>query len=68
MIVTGLIVPEIIDAVETAKQLDIKRDIGVLPWMVMTIIGIGVLIGSLIRYIKDKKIRKVESTSVEKKV
>ena len=49
MIVTGLIVPYIIDAYETANHLDISRDIGVLPWLILTIAGGAVLIWSFVR-------------------
>ena len=52
-VIVGLIVPEIIDAIETANSLDIKRDFGVLPWLLLTIIGVGLLIQSLVRKIRN---------------
>ena len=52
-VIVGLIVPQIIDAIETANSLDIKRDFGVLPWLILTIIGVGLLIQSLVRKIRN---------------
>ncbi|MFP3943218.1 MAG: hypothetical protein ACLFWF_04960 [Alphaproteobacteria bacterium] len=46
LIVIGIAAPQAIDAYETAHRLDIPRDIGVLPWLVMTIAGIWVFAAS----------------------
>lgn len=46
LIVTGIAVPQAIDAYETANHLDIPRDIGVLPWLVMTVAGIAIFLNS----------------------
>jgi hypothetical protein len=45
-VMAGLVVPRIIDAIETAYSLDIKRDVGVLPWLILTIAGVGLLLRS----------------------
>ena len=49
LIVIGLVVPIVINAYEEANHLDISRDIGSLPWVIMTIIGAGLLIYSFLR-------------------
>jgi len=46
LILIGIAVPRAIDAYETAHSLDIPRDIGVLPWLIMTIVGIWLFLGS----------------------
>jgi|GEM_PF-2728607 len=64
-VTVGLTVPEIIDAIETANHLDIKRDFGVLPWLIMTIVGAGMLLQSSIRHINNKKQKSDENIPSE---
>lgn len=40
IIAIGLIVPIVIDRYETANHLDISRDVGALPWLILTVIGV----------------------------
>ena len=40
----GLGVPQLVDAIEIAYQLDIPRDFGVLPWLVLDVLGLGLLV------------------------
>ena len=49
MVVLGLAVPRAIDWYENRYALDIPRDIGVLPWLVMTAAGAVILIASFTR-------------------
>lgn len=46
-IVIGLVVPRVIDWYETVNRLDIRRDIGVLPWMILATVGAVLLLASL---------------------
>jgi hypothetical protein len=55
LVIVGLIVPQVIDAIETAYYLDIKRDIGVLPWLIMAIAGAGILVRDASCYFRSKK-------------
>lgn len=50
----GLVVPQVIDAIETANSLNIKRELGVLPWLILTVAGVGLLVRSLVRKIRDQ--------------
>ena len=52
LVITGLVVPQIIDAVEVAYSLDIKRELGVLPWLIMTVAGLVVLLKSLVNRLR----------------
>ncbi|AWL10702.1 hypothetical protein HMF8227_00194 [Saliniradius amylolyticus] len=67
LVITGLVVPEIIDAVETAYRLDIKRDFGVLPWLIMTIVGAIILLRSAVVHFRARKSKKAEADSGEGK-
>jgi len=49
LIAVGLATPQIIDRYEAANHLDIARDIGVLPWMIMTGVGAVILLLSFVR-------------------
>jgi len=49
LIVVGLVVPVVIDKYETANHLDISRDIGVLPWLILTGLGVFLFLYSLFR-------------------
>jgi hypothetical protein len=49
MIVLGLAVPRAIDWYENRHALDIPRDFGVLPWLVLTVVGAAILIVSFKR-------------------
>lgn len=40
LILVGLGVPGLVDAVETAYHLDIPRDLGVLPWYIVIALGV----------------------------
>ena len=52
-VIVGLVIPQLIDLIETANSLNIKRDFGVLPWLILSIIGAGLLIHSLVRKLKN---------------
>ena len=39
MVALGIAVPRVIDWYESAHALDIPRDIGVLPWLILGVIG-----------------------------
>lgn len=43
LVLTGLGVPRVVDAIEVAYGLDIKRDVGVLPWHLLTLVGLSLL-------------------------
>lgn len=43
MVVLGIVMPRVIDWYETVHALDIPRDIGVLPWVVMSVIGVVIV-------------------------
>ncbi len=45
-IVVGFVTPWLIDAYETANSLDISRNVGSLPWLIMLIVGVFILIYS----------------------
>lgn len=49
LVLIGLVVPWAIDAYENANRLDISRDIGSLPWLILLILGLGILIYSFFR-------------------
>ena len=65
LVTVGLTVPQIIDAIETANHLDINRDFGVLPWLIITIVGAGMLLRSAIRHINSKNLKADENISSE---
>ena len=46
-ILVGVIVPIVIDEYETANHLDISRDVGSLPWVILGIIGVILVVSSL---------------------
>jgi len=46
LIVVGFAVPSAIDAYESANYLDIPRDVGVLPWVMMAVAGIIMILAS----------------------
>ena len=52
-IVVGFVVPRIIDAYEVANSLDISRNVGSLPWLILLIIGVILLIYSFVQKRKD---------------
>lgn len=53
LIAVGLIVPKVIYEYEVANHLDISRNVGSLPWLIMTIIGAAIFIYSFIK--RDSK-------------
>ena len=44
LLLLGLGVPRLVDAIEIAYRLDIPRDFGVLPWLVLDVLGLGLLV------------------------
>lgn len=46
-IITGLVVPWGIDCYETANSLDISRDIGSLPWIILMAAGVILIVLAL---------------------
>ncbi len=46
LMIIGVVVPRIIDAYEVANSLDISRNVGSLPWLILLIIGVVMLIYS----------------------
>jgi hypothetical protein len=44
LVLMGLGVPQLVDAIEMAYGLDIPRDFGVLPWLALVIAGTGLII------------------------
>ena len=49
LILIGLGVPRLVDAFEIAYGLDIKRDVGVLPWYFVTALGVALLLWHSLR-------------------
>ena len=49
LVLVGLGVPPMVDAVETAYGLDIRRDVGVLPWYLVTALGTGLFLWHTLR-------------------
>lgn len=49
LVLVGLGVPRLVDAIEIAYGLDIKRDVGVLPWLVLTIVGLALLVRAMVK-------------------
>lgn len=45
-VIIGVIVPIAIDKYETVNHLDISRDIGSLPWLILTVVGVILVISS----------------------
>ncbi len=45
----GIIVPRIINAYEEANRLDISRNVGSLPWLILLVVGAVMLIVTFIR-------------------
>ena len=48
LILTGITVPQAIGAYETANALDIPRDFGVLPWLIMAVTGVWLVLRSFL--------------------
>ena len=48
LVLIGLGVPQMVDAIEIAYGLDIPRDFGVLPWLFLVVIGAGTIIFHLL--------------------
>ena len=44
LVLIGLGVPRLVDAIEIAYGLDIKRDVGVLPWYIVTALGLLIML------------------------
>lgn len=53
-VVIGVIVPIAIDKYETVNHLDISRDIGSLPWLIMTVIGVILVVSSFFQKKADR--------------
>ena len=49
LVLIGLGVPRLVDAVEIAYRLDIRRDVGVLPWYVVTASGVALFLWHSLR-------------------
>lgn len=49
LILIGLGVPRLVDAVEIAYDLDIRRDVGVLPWYIVTALGAALFLWHSLR-------------------
>ena len=49
LIAVGVTVPRLIDWYETVNRLDIKRDVGVLPWVILGAVGFAVVVASFRR-------------------
>ena len=65
LVIVGLTAPHIIDAIETVRHLDINRDFGVLPWLIMTIVGVVFVLRSVSNHLRHKSPRTEISTSRE---
>lgn len=53
MIIVGLVVPRIILWVKIKNHLDISHDVGVIPWLVLTLAGIIILGWSFVPETQD---------------
>ena len=49
LVAIGFAVPALIDWYETVNYLDIKRDIGVLPWVIVGAVGFVLILASFFK-------------------
>ena len=59
LVLVGLGVPRLVDAVEIAYRLDIRRDVGVLPWYIVTALGVALLVWHSFRSRRPESDRRI---------